>query len=812
MPPKSQRSESSKSRFLFVNEDAKTVSGVAKDAELNRQKQRHVQLLHHAKAHKSKHIRNSTMEGLAGSGSFVLADTSSVGPEAPSMLHPWSSDSTHLYPGYTENGFSEDTLQGQLSTQTYASIQSHGPEILKSIEQDYLRHTNAFAHSAKRQFAGSRTAEVAITNPLRSVTLHPLFSDTHALVQKWGPTLMRYHTTILLPEAFFVDFRCLSMQQTRLATHVQDFLQQTMAHPAHMYSFLAIVSTQMLGKEGHLNLLDARDQGSQGTPISASALWPSSNSQLPEIFKVQAISAIRHELSNSNLTAGLITAVKNLVGYTYNAEGFASAQPHHHAMLRMIHTWGGLALLSPLFSETMFLQHWSIHLRSFTRPTLPVASFDPGAGPPDVQSIISQLRQSSSGNSKLASSFGILAQPKPYILSPEILSLAVSLADLLRFSRWTETQTKAALHTEVPRGHGIESQGPQTHDPAHFQYIARRHVALGYHLLSLPPDVMYGKMNEAIRIALVFAAALTRSPAGQRCASRSMGLGRLRLLLHEAVAGGKDGEYRDKLWSDIPGGTEALLWVCVIAGLTAGKGKANADYRRWFRGVAGECAMVLMDASRDASAFAESDDLAESDVTSTAQRTSARPEHIVEPATAAAIFATENLATACEVNSDTINLHPGWSAFTFTTTSMQQTSNMATTTASSSDETLPYFSMCPEQPPTDGFDHTYPLTLPSRGVYEKTGPQNYSPAGTHAWGHDDFDAFAPAPQLKRRDKSIDGPAATAEEQDKSNSSERSAEGEVNCKRDQPRVQQILQGFIWDESLLSSLGREFWLEG
>jgi hypothetical protein len=450
-------------------------------------------------------------------------------------------------------------VQHQVEPNTVIGPISAGPH--HSINHYHFYQQPVPAPLPTSQLIAQHDVNTALNNPLRSFTLHPLLNDRYQLLQKWTPTLMSYWTTTLLPEKFYPDSRIVPVAQMRHAQHFHNELQLSLTSPAHAYAFLANISVQMLRKEGRLLLPSSHNLAD---PYSSTASSPNESSiddvRVPELFKAHAISAIRNDLSANPLSHDTAQDVLHLLATAYHQNNMEAARPHYQALLRMINTLGGLGTFSAYFAETMFLLHWSANLKGLSRPTLPVKSFDPGEGPDDVRAVVSQLRTTST----LTSGFSWLAQHS-FMISPQLLQLAQSLADVILFARYAESQP--------------------LYVPAHFRWIDTRHIALGYHLLSLPPDVMYGKINEAIRIAMIFSTALTRSPrSGQSCASMSVGLSRLRDLIV-----GSEGTSR--LWSNIDGGTQALLWISVVGGLTSGW--KNPESRTWFRRLAQQCGQEL---------------------------------------------------------------------------------------------------------------------------------------------------------------------------------------------------------------------------
>ncbi|KPI40430.1 uncharacterized protein AB675_7633 [Cyphellophora attinorum] len=558
MPPRHRRRKSIPAPFLFVNEDASTVTGTGNDAQRNRAKQSHVQRRGFAERTKTERSHESALSGHSQAGGFKPEGSGQ--PSVPLTLQQRQSAYSHpVSVPRSEPSSSVLPVQHQTEPNTVIGPISAGPH--HSINHYHFYQQAAPAPLPTSQIIALHDVNTALNNPLRSSTVHPLLNDRYQLLQKWTPTLMSYWTTTLLPEKFYPDSRIVPVAQMRHAQYFHNELQLSLTKPAHAYAFLANISVQMLRKEGRL-LIPSSHSPADLYSSSTSSPHEShvADARIPELFKAHAISAIRNELSANPLSHDTAQDVLHLLATAYHQNNMEAARPHYQALLRMINTLGGLGTFSAYFAETMFLLHWSANLKGLSRPTLPVKSFDPGEGPDDVCAVVSQLRNAS----PLTSGFSRLAQHS-FMVSPQLLQLAQSLADVILFARYAELQP--------------------LYVPAHFRWIDTRHIAVGYHLLSLPPDVMYGKINEAIRIAMIFSTALTRSPrSGQSCASMSVGLSRLRDLIV-----GSDGTTR--LWSNIDGGTQALLWISVVGGLTSGW--KNPDSRKWFRSLAQQCGEKL---------------------------------------------------------------------------------------------------------------------------------------------------------------------------------------------------------------------------
>ena len=85
MAPKPKQSKSPDAQFLFVNEDASTITRTTKDAELDRTKQSHVQRQNFARKHRMGEQSDPSPQ--ASSGSSVSPSPVVAGPSTPHGTH-----------------------------------------------------------------------------------------------------------------------------------------------------------------------------------------------------------------------------------------------------------------------------------------------------------------------------------------------------------------------------------------------------------------------------------------------------------------------------------------------------------------------------------------------------------------------------------------------------------------------------------------------------------------------------------------------------------------------------------------------------
>lgn len=431
----------------------------------------------------------------------------------------------------------------QLAETAEPQIENTRIEVNVKVATDLIRHDTQNVADLEKVTDMGHT--IALNNHLRSQTIHPLLSDLRML-DKWVPSLMQYWTTILLPEKFYFDSRRVPLTRMRYAASVHAEMADAMSHPAHMYAMLAYISIQMWVREGRMILASSNPSQAQRPEADGS--------RIPVLFEMHAMSAIRRELAMGHISHALANDVRCLTAAASHAERIGPQQPHQAAMFKLIASLGGLSSMNPYFTELMFILHWSECLRHLSRPQFP-PTFDPMPPPPGISLILNHLRLSATD--RLTTSFRPLVSVG--VLSHDLFEQITSTVDVLRFTRWSESQS--------------------TYTPSHATWVALRHTGIGYHLLSLAFEgglALNTSLNEAVRIATIFCVALTRSPcSGRRCAG--MAVRKLRDVLEQ------DPDVEQDLWQLW---TTTLLWVCLVGGMTAADGSETAE---WFRGMTEKC-------------------------------------------------------------------------------------------------------------------------------------------------------------------------------------------------------------------------------
>ena len=515
MPPKAKRSQAPPS-FLFVNEDANTVNRATKDPDLDREKQSHVQRHNFAKR---KQLKDQTLPLRSGSKDLDHIANSSTS-ELREPDDPWGSFDAYLSSDVPEQPWQFDF---DIDPSSYH---------VKPVSPENLYDPGKFLKASPARRRGKNSTFPLLDlpplqAPLQGRALHPLFSGSAQILEKWAPPLIQYFNTVVIPEKFPTDVSIRPLGQIRHAAAIHADCSTAMAAPVHLYAFLAEATTRMLVRERVLLLPDVKEEDYHRVHL---------------FFTAKAMAALRHALTEG-LTHALVTDVHRLIAASYFSHDYETALPHVDAMMSMIKMLGGIETFGNYFQETTLLVDWSAALKILGVPRMPL-DWDPEEGSPAIAAIGESLgpQHDDLGKRMMA----IFAEGQ---MRPELSEAFQDMVLLIRFRRWTMSQ--------------------RTYDPEHYRYALLRHTAIGCRLLLMGDDSARGNQEEAFRIAMIFWTALTRSPAsGKRCAS--LGVGRLRGVLESMSPRSWDGYY------------DWLLWISVVGGLTA----ASDDDVNWFASVA----------------------------------------------------------------------------------------------------------------------------------------------------------------------------------------------------------------------------------
>ena len=500
MPPKSKSSDPPP-QFFFVNEDATTVTRVTKDPILDREKQSHVQKHNFAKRKQLKE------------------------QDKPITFA--------LYPKPDTSGAAESTwLDEDVEWPTFDAYTLKQP-VPHSSSQVLTNHSSRVRRRTRKSSPPDPNFSLVHT-PTQGRTLHPLFSGSAQILEKWAPPLIEYFNTVVIPEKFPVDAIGRPLTEIRHAAAIHHDCSLALTAPVHLYSFLAEASSRMLTTESKLLLPDLKDEDFDRVPL---------------FFKTKALAALRKALTGG-VTLDIVTDVSRIVSASCFAPQFEVFEPHFDALVSMIDMFGGLEKFSHYFQETVVIMDWAAGLRVLKPPRLAV-NWDPGQGTPAIAEIVQSL-----DSQHIELGQRMLSVIEEQHVRNELAQIFRDLVQVIIFRRWTMEQ--------------------KVSDPEHARYALLRHTAVGSRLLYLGKDVTKGNNHEAFRIAMIFWTALTRAPGpGKRCSSK--GTGHLRDLIQSLS------------WESWASYYDWLLWIAVVGGLAA-KNPEEIDY---FATVADKAAKAL---------------------------------------------------------------------------------------------------------------------------------------------------------------------------------------------------------------------------
>jgi hypothetical protein len=288
-----------------------------------------------------------------------------------------------------------------------------------------------------------------------------------------------------------------------------------MSRPAHLYSLLALVSMQVLLKDGKLDLPD---------------LSPDDEGRLVLSLKSKALEAIRRELEAGNIDHALSRDIQRLTCTAYLSDMPDNAQTHFEAMMSVVDGLDGLRNFDNYFIESEAITHWYGSLRSLQKPAINL--WKSIQEPPEVD------KHRASRSAAQGETPGARLQPliQSGTISPNCVFAINELRSVLDFTSWLELQ--------------------DTYNSIHARWTTLQHLSIGYRLLNLH-GISF--QDEAFRIAAIYFVALTRSfTLDQRVASGSI------YKLHEVL----DLALPSFEEEDSP--KQALfLWISIVGGLTA---------------------------------------------------------------------------------------------------------------------------------------------------------------------------------------------------------------------------------------------------
>jgi hypothetical protein len=557
MPTKPKKSKSPDSQFLFVNEDASTVTRTTKDAELDRTKQSHVQRQNFAR---KRRLREQSISGLPASTSSSVSPSPAVADPAAeaSSSHGAQSHGTDYFDiiqsidlgdaqfqSSMESSLPQDPLDPQLSSifsDPFASTSSPPAIPLQPTSGFGSSHQYApgpFFHPGASQYSVSsspRGFTSLASPPIPLSRISSPVASNQRILEQWAPPLIQHYNTIVLPEKFWTDVQKVPMGQMRHASAIHADMRACMAEPAHMYAFLASAATQMLATEGRLLLPGVSEEDYQ---------------RVPTFFKTRAIQALRAKLAIGQLDHHIAVDVHRLYTTGMHAGNYEVAEPHFQALLSMVDSLGGLATFDDYQLEKMIMLDCNVALQHLGIPRF-LATWDAGHLTAEtLVDIESQLQQDVPVGSGMETAFHLLDVDG---------SLAEVFSDIIQVLK-VSTYLQNAPH----------------YVPENYRWFNLQALTILHRLLSMPLHCDMDDQTDSLRIATAYWTATLRAPGfSERAIMTSTHM--LRAKLENT-----DLEY---LWQPH---TDCLLWVAVFGGFSA----TSHDDVEWYTGVARRAARQL---------------------------------------------------------------------------------------------------------------------------------------------------------------------------------------------------------------------------
>ncbi|EXJ67448.1 uncharacterized protein A1O5_09461 [Cladophialophora psammophila CBS 110553] len=538
MPPKAKRSKSPDSQFLFVNEDASTVTRTTKDAELDRTKQSHVQ--------RQNFARKRRLREQSESAPLQTSSQSSVSPSPVAVAGPSTSTSQKghfqgasyfdiiqnidledpLFQSTSPPSISQSSLDPQLSalfSDPFASTPASPPIPSQQANVFGAAHPYRPGHyfdtsSPSYSLPPARSTASVISSSISLGGISSPPTNIHRALEQWAPPLIKHHNTIILPEKFWKDTQKVPMGQFRHAALIHADMQACMTEPAHMYAFLASAAAQMIAREGRLLLPNVSEEDTHRVPM---------------FFKTKAVQALQAKLANGQLDHHTAVDLHRLYAAGIYSDDYEAAEPHFQALLSMVDALGGLSTFDDYQLEKLFMLDCIAALKRLGVPRL-VVTLDPGPLPEEILlSIESQSRHHFQPGSLLEILVDTFNQSQ---------ILTESFTDLIQVLRMS------AFLATSPR---------YVHE--YYKWFSWRSLIILHRLLSMPLHYEMDDKTDSVRIVTAFWTALLRSPPlGRRAASTSA----------TSLRGKLENTDLRLLWQPR---TDCLLWMAVFGGVCCAK-------------------------------------------------------------------------------------------------------------------------------------------------------------------------------------------------------------------------------------------------
>lgn len=544
MPPKGKRPAGPDDAFLFVNEDFSTLFEGAKNADLDRSKQSHVQRRSFAKRRKvqrgvttsstssptySEDARSPTPKvpfiPLPPSNSIWLpttqvADDSAGTTIAVTQSLPFFHDSTlPLWPSPTDSPFQQS------------------PYPFAQLDPSMTDHSSLGARPTLPPLPGPLMNMETSTEPgdmfsldsIVSTSLTDPFDNISVALEQWAPPLMRYFTMKMVPEFFHSDLRATSLHNMRHVEYIHQDMRSCMNSPAEMYALLAASACHALAREERLDL---------------PGLVPESSDRVALLFKSKAFESLRLRLSSGELSQGVVIAIQRMICAALYTSNHSALESHYRALLSMIQAVGGLEMFNDFQKERLIMHSLSYALSTGSRPRLEL-TWDPGDLVADVnlELIFHINRRSSVTGGRLRS----IAGDSKTIGCPTVARCVTEMVETQQVLEWLR-------------------DGP--YQPAQYRWLAHRRLAIMHRLLMVNKSTL-ASVSRFVRLALLCYSVMVRT-----IPENDYPLANLYVVPELA-------EWKANVLTDtFKSCMDLLLWVMVMLAMGTAKSKTQANTKQ----------------------------------------------------------------------------------------------------------------------------------------------------------------------------------------------------------------------------------------
>lgn len=528
MPPKGKRPSGPTDAFLFVNEDFSTLFGGAKNADLDRTKQSHVQRRSFAKRRKIQ--RGGTTS--SASSTTQSEDAHSPAPRAPLLPFP---PSNSLWLPTTQE---ENVTNTQADTHHFSPFDDSTLSLWPSATDSLLQHTPYELAQLEQHLMGQpqepRLTLPPLPGPLMSTELSiesesfvlrhsrgsllstDPFDNISVALEQWAPPLMRYFTTKMVPEFFYTDLQATSLHHMRHVEYIHQDMRSCMSSPAEMYALLAASACHALSREGRLELPGLASEDSDRVTL---------------LFKSKAFESLRLRLSSGDLTHGVVIAIQRMICAALYTSSCSALESHYRAWLSMIQTIGGLETFNDFQKERLIMHDFQNALSTGCSPRLELA-WDPGEFATDarLEFVFHVNRQKTETGGRLRS----ITEGSETDLDPAVARCVSDLVETQQVLEWL----RDALY-----------------QPGHYRWLSHRRLAIMHRLLTMNASSMAG-VSKLVRYALLYYCAMVRAIPLSNCG----------LIDHYVIR--ELAEWDQEMVTDVfRPHTDLLLWVTMILAL-----------------------------------------------------------------------------------------------------------------------------------------------------------------------------------------------------------------------------------------------------